>query len=165
LKVLKFLDDNFEKMICVFLFAWVVFWIFFQVITRYLIKSVYWSGTEELARYSYIWMVFLGAPMLVRFNEHLKVDVLAGVLGSKKAIYIDLIWEMIAFLYFLYLLPFAYKIFAGSLSMGRYYPSTHLPQALFQFSLPACCALMCVRNLELMIRQIASLKKKGDPQP
>ena len=99
--------------------AWVVFWIFFQVLSRYVFKSIYWSGTEELARYSYIWMIFLGAALLSRDNAHLKVEILKGIIGEEKGVYIDIVWEIVTAAFFLYLTPFAWKICQADRPPGR----------------------------------------------
>ncbi len=138
--------------------AWVVFWIFFQVLSRYVFKSIYWSGTEELARYSYIWMIFLGAALLSRDNAHLKVDILKGIVGEEKGVYIDIVWEIVTAIFFLYLTPFAWKICAASAKVGRRYPSSRIPQVVFQSSLVALCVLMVFRNIQIVFRQIRSLK-------
>ncbi len=39
-----------------------------QIFTRYLGMSVLW--TEELTNYSFIWAVFMGASVMVSFQEH-----------------------------------------------------------------------------------------------
>lgn len=162
-KFLKGLDKNFERYITGVIFIWVVAWIFFQVLSRYALKSLYWSGTEEIARYSYIWMIFLGAVMLSSDNAHLKVDILGGLLGKEKAVYIDIFWESVTAVFFAYCLPYAWKITAASFKVGRRYPSSGIPQAVFQFSLVALCALMVIRNIEIVVKQIVGIvqKKRG----
>ena len=159
-KILKALDDNFERYITGVLMAWVVFWIFFQVLSRYVFKSIYWSGTEELARYSYIWMIFLGAALLSRDNAHLKVDILKGIIGEEKGVYIDIVWEIVTAAFFLYLTPFAWKICQASAKVGRRYPSSRIPQVIFQASLVALCVLMVFRNIQIVYRQIKGLRDK-----
>ena len=101
--------------------------------------------------------------MLVRQNSHLKVDILAGTLGPKKAVYIDIIWEIVAIIFFFRLLPNAWKVFATSFKLGKTYPSSLLPQALFQFSLPTMCFMMVLRDIQMVILQIRGIikEKKG----
>ena len=86
-KFLKVLAKNFERYLATALMVWIVGWTFFQVLSRYFLKSIYWAGTEEMARYSFIWMIMLGATMLTLDNDHLKVDILKGVVGDHKALY------------------------------------------------------------------------------
>ena len=73
---LKSLDENFERYIAAALMLWIAGWTFFQVISRFWLKDIYWAGTEEMARYSFIWMVMLGTRRrcVVRFPASLCVE-------------------------------------------------------------------------------------------
>lgn len=55
---------------------------FAAVIWRYgLNSSLTWS--EELTRYMFVWVVFLGAAIGVRRRNHIAVDLLSGRVGSR----------------------------------------------------------------------------------
>ncbi len=54
---------------------------FFQVISRTFQISAVWS--EELARLTYVWMVFLGVPVLIRENGLIRVTVIADRIGAR----------------------------------------------------------------------------------
>jgi TRAP-type C4-dicarboxylate transport system permease small subunit len=54
----------------------------FQVIARVVLGiSSVWS--EELARFLYVWVVFLGAALLIRNDEHIRVGLLTDRLGGR----------------------------------------------------------------------------------
>ena len=58
-KILKWLDDNIELYICVFLMSFMTLLVFVQVVMRYVFNnSLSWS--EELARYTFIWLIYIG---------------------------------------------------------------------------------------------------------
>lgn len=162
---LKSLDKNFERYLAAALMVWIVGWSFFQVLSRFWLKSIYWAGTEEMARYSFIWMVMLGATCLTLDNNHLKVDILKGLISKRKGVYLDIFWEIVAGVLYAFLLPYAWKIFYASFAVGRKYPSSGMPQAVFQFSLVFLCAMSIIRSIEAVIKQIIGLKteeKDGD---
>src|SRR5699024_2947965 len=62
--------------------------IVFQIITRYLGISVIW--TEEVANYSFVWAVFMGAAIMVNRREHFSFDFLIQKLQGKKKVYLSI---------------------------------------------------------------------------
>lgn len=53
-----------------------------QIVTRYIGVSVIW--TEEVANYSFIWAIFMGAAVMVNRREHFSFDFLSQKLKGKK---------------------------------------------------------------------------------
>jgi TRAP-type C4-dicarboxylate transport system permease small subunit len=51
-----------------------------QVISRYIL-NVAWPWTEELARYSFVWVSFAGALLGLRREEHFTVPIFEKALG------------------------------------------------------------------------------------
>ena len=77
MKLLKFLDERLEEMICVFVLAAMTLVIFIQIIIRAI--SVYvtipMAWTEEIGRYLFIYAVYVGAAYATRRRAHQKVDI------------------------------------------------------------------------------------------
>jgi TRAP-type C4-dicarboxylate transport system permease small subunit len=63
--------------------------ILIQITTRYLGISVIW--TEEMANYSFIWAIFMGAAIMVNRKEHFTFDILQKKLTPKYRIVLSLI--------------------------------------------------------------------------
>jgi TRAP-type C4-dicarboxylate transport system permease small subunit len=79
----------FSRWIIIGLSTIMVISMFFQVVTRYAMGTgIPW--TEELARFSNVWLIFLGAAMLVFYDEHIKVTILDSILkgAALKAVII-----------------------------------------------------------------------------
>ena len=58
-KVIRWLDENLESTLCMILLSTFTIVLFLQVVMRKMFNnSLSWS--EELARYLFIWMVFIG---------------------------------------------------------------------------------------------------------
>ena len=71
------------------MFALMIILVLFNVILRYFFNSgITWS--EEMARYLFVWIVYIGAIGAMRDNIHLSVDVFFNKLSNlpKKIIYI-----------------------------------------------------------------------------
>jgi TRAP-type C4-dicarboxylate transport system permease small subunit len=66
---------------------------FFQVFARTVLQiSSVWS--EELARFTYVWMVFLGAALLIKDDGLIRVTVLMDRLGKRAAALLRLITHL-----------------------------------------------------------------------
>ncbi|MYL32015.1 TRAP transporter small permease subunit [Pontibacillus yanchengensis] len=73
-----------------------------QVTTRMISISAIW--TEEVANYSFIWAVFMGAAVMLNRREHFKFDLLLKKLKGKAKSTLVLINDLI-------LLAFSFAIF------------------------------------------------------
>lgn len=68
--------DGFNGLLLMIMFL-ITFW---QILARFLPgDSTVWS--EEVARFIFVWIVFLGAASLVRDGEHLRIAILTDRLG------------------------------------------------------------------------------------
>ena len=61
-----------------------VFAVILQVATRY-IPWFSWLWTEQIANYTFIWSVMMGAPLGVRNKEHFSLTVLTERFKGKTA--------------------------------------------------------------------------------
>ncbi|MBU8908950.1 TRAP transporter small permease, partial [Desertibacillus haloalkaliphilus] len=89
MKALKWLDEHFEELFLVIFSAVMVAVIALQVFMRYVMgSSLSWS--EELARYCFIWLVYLGISYGVKKQRHIKVDVLLLALKDRGKIILNI---------------------------------------------------------------------------
>ncbi len=161
------LNKNFERYICVALMFWVIAWDFYAVISRYVFKQFYWPGSEELARYSYIFMIFLGAAYVTLDEGHLSVDILRGIIGPEKGKYLTVLWNVVGCAIYAYMLPSAYKIYTTSVKMHKAYPATQIQQSIFLSVLVILCVLGIIRSIQVVIRNIRLIsqqRKEGAAQ-
>lgn len=90
MKVLKWLDKHLEEYLLIFLSVVTVVVVFLQVVMRYaLSSSLVWS--EELARYAFIWMIYIGVSYAVKKNKHLAVDAFKTLFEEKGKIILGMI--------------------------------------------------------------------------
>jgi TRAP-type C4-dicarboxylate transport system permease small subunit len=83
LKRINKIADKFAKFIVSLSFGTMTLLIFMQVIFRYVFKeSLSWS--EELARYLFIWLTFIGASIATREKSHINVAMFVNNLKSPK---------------------------------------------------------------------------------
>jgi len=71
---------------------------FFQVVTRYVFGAgIPW--TEELARFSNVWLIFIGASVLAFTDEHIKVTIADTLLKGKSLAVIQTIRNLVYLAY------------------------------------------------------------------
>jgi TRAP-type C4-dicarboxylate transport system permease small subunit len=64
---------NFEENLAAGLMGWLLTVLFLQVFTRYVLNDPL-SWTEEVARYSYVYIVFLGSSAAITHRTHVGID-------------------------------------------------------------------------------------------
>jgi TRAP-type C4-dicarboxylate transport system permease small subunit len=78
--------------------------LFFQIIMRYLFNTpLIWS--EELARYLFVWVAFIGASFGVRDSAHIKLTVIFNYFPRKFQKIFTIVTNIITIIFFLYLIP------------------------------------------------------------
>ena len=89
--VKKILDgiDWLIRIIISFLLLEMTAVIFYQVVLRYLFQgSTIWA--EELARYSFIWVVMLASAIAIRRYKHIRIDFLIERMGPRLRFWVEL---------------------------------------------------------------------------
>ena len=71
MKVLKWLDKHLEEMLLVILLAAIVLVMLYQIVRRYLFNSSL-SWSEELGKFLFVWISWMGISLGQREGEHIK---------------------------------------------------------------------------------------------
>lgn len=169
MKILKFLDERLEELLCVAVLAAMTLVVFIQIIIRSI--SVYvtipMAWTEEIGRYLFIYAVYVGAAYATKKRAHQKVDILPIICGNTGKLIFNLIgdvgiivfaaimtvfgWEVLQNVAFI----FVQKAPATKLNMGWAYAGPMLGMLL--------CTFRSVQNIIFHIREYrgASSEKGG----
>ena len=146
----KKIDDNFEEYLVMFLMLVMIITAFAQVIFRFVIQmSLDWS--EELARYAFLWCMFISAGMAVKHRRHIKVEFIMEMLPKKVRVGLEIISDLIWMAFCLLLV----KDGIGLLEFVKTQvsPSMEVPFKYIYTSLPVGAALMFLRLLQQMVRR------------
>lgn len=90
--------NRFLELFLISIFALLVFDVLIQVASRYVL-GVSFSWTEELARFSLIWMTMVGAAYLSGKREHLSMDFLYEKLSDRNRSKASILIEVLIFLF------------------------------------------------------------------
>lgn len=76
--------------------------IIIQIVSRHMGVAIIW--TEEVANYSFIWSIFMGAAVMVNQREHFSFDFLTIKLTGRKKTALVLVIDLIVLLFALAIL-------------------------------------------------------------
>lgn len=156
-EILKRIDRNFEEYVCITLFSLMTLLVSLQVFSRFIFNlPLEWS--EELARFVFIWLVYISISLAAKHNRHLKMEmgqkILSKKLGNKIYHFSDLCW--LAFN--------VYMIFYGA-SMARELMASIQTSAVTRINMgyiytiiPIGFTLMSIRIIQNMRRRSAGEK-------
>ncbi|MCQ9616522.1 TRAP transporter small permease [Paenalcaligenes niemegkensis] len=124
--------------------------VIFQVIMRYVFNSPpAWS--EEIARYALVWFVYLSGSYAVKYQRHVKFNVIVDLIGKKVPfaqriirLFVFLLW--LAFLIFM--LKLSIQMVTRQFGTGQLAPGSQIPMYLVYLGLPLGLLLMSFRVLQ-----------------
>ena len=154
MNVLRWLDKNIESFILVVLSILAVVVVFAQVFMRKVVgSSLVWS--EELARYAFIWIIYIGVSYAVKRQAHISVDAINLVLG-RMGKFIFAICANIAVLAFAVIL--SYYSFEVVLQITRISPAMGLSMKLVYAAPMVGLLLTAIRVVQQMKIQVDTFR-------
>lgn len=139
----KFLN-NFEEYFVVWTMAIMTVLVFLQVVMRYVFSnSLSWS--EEIARYIFLWLSWIGASYAVKERSHFRVEMFANAIKGKARKYYELAILLIWFVFSLFLTWYGTQLILFLIENGQISAATEINMAIPYASVPVGCGLMCVR--------------------
>ena len=132
---------------------------FLQVLTRYILPaSLTW--TEEGARYAFIWMSMLGAPLAARHCANASIDLLDSVFRgeAKKAHFVIL--QLLILAAAVLIFPFGVKM-VGQMMMRRS-SALGIPMGYVYLAIPIGCAGISISAIYNILERVFA---KADSVP
>lgn len=143
--------DNIEEYLLLVLFPLMVIVVFVATCVRYLtVMSLSWA--EEVARYSMVWIAYIGASLGVKRNAHLGVEAVLLLLpkGSRK--FFDYLRYLIIILFNLLIAYYTFQIIQSQVSTEQVSPSLRIPMWFAYGAIPVGSLLMAWRCCQMMAK-------------
>ncbi len=106
---------------------------FMQVFWRYVLESsLYWS--EELLRYMYVWVIFLGVSVGIRSRLHVAIDAFITLLRGRPRYVLKTIVHLLTVAFFVLLIVIGIRFTVYNL--GQISPAVQLPMSLVYLGIP-----------------------------
>jgi len=151
------LIDHLEKgktfFITVLLFILVIT-VFLQIFTRFvLLKPLTW--TEEVARFCFIWLIFMGASINVRKRAHFALELFSPKLPSGYRIFLRLLIHFLVGIFALSLSILGWIFF--KVGINRMSPTVEISMAYIYAAIPLSGLFMLIYILEAIYKEIKSI--------
>ena len=160
-KFMKVVDKT-EDICLVTMFALMVIFIFLQIIMRFIVgHSLVWS--EELGKFIFVWLSWLGISIGERRNEHIKITLLTDRLSPKC----QKIFEIVAYVILLAILVVIiyYAVILVKFQWKVKYAGIKISTSWGYLSLVLGCGFMVLRILAVLYRDIKALITKNYDAP
>ncbi|MGY4688624.1 TRAP transporter small permease [Salibacterium sp. K-3] len=159
MRVVRWLDEHFEEVLLVAFSAVMVVVIAMQVFMRYVIgDSLSWS--EELARFCFIWVVYIGISYGVKKQRHIKVDAMLVFFKQKGKIVMNMIANLLFLVFALIIVYYGQDIALRIWELGQQSPALHVPMGVVYLATPVGMGLTAFRLLQQLFRQVKALLGK-----
>lgn len=153
MKWLLKLANNIEEILSVILFTIMTVLIFLQILFREFAEfSLDW--TEELGRYSFIWLVYISASLAVKHNRHLRIEVVEVLLPKKLSKWYTVFGYTIWLVFSLFMVKEGFYVAQHILVSGQTSPSVGLTMGYVYMIIPIGFTLISIRILQFIIRKI-----------
>ncbi|WP_100397789.1 TRAP transporter small permease [Bacillus sp. FJAT-44742] len=149
----RILDERFEEIILVTTMVIMVFTIFAQVSSRFVLGSSF-SWGAELARYMHIWQVWMGASLGIRRQEHVRIDVFVNKFPPMARVVMDITALLVWFGFAMFLAIQGTIYINGIFESGQRSPSLEVPMWVPYLAIPLAGLLMGVRLVQQIIKRV-----------
>lgn len=158
--VVKRLFDFLEIHLAVLIFLVLIFSVVIQVFSRYLLDRPL-PRLFELSIYSFVWAIYLGAPLAKRYRKHIRFDILYRKFPRKVQLIIEIVFDIFTNVVFLLILipsiqytAWNYKIKSSTL---------RIPWTYLLMCFPIFIGLILIHNSVWIYTHIRELLGKKIP--
>jgi len=129
-----------------------------QVLTRYAFHYT-WEGGEELARYLFVWTVYLGSALIMGEGGHLAVEFLPTKLkGTKAGFILRLFIQACGYIFVVHMFTQGSKM--TTMMMFQTSPALNIPMGVIYSVIPLSAVLLLLYMVRDTIAFLKASKKK-----
>lgn len=157
MSILRNIDKNAERWLLLVFYVMLVITMAIEVLRRELFAySSIWG--EEIVRYSFIYLAWIGAAAAVKERAHIRIDVLMHYLGPRPKALMYIFGDLVMFVVALVALYWSFETVLVSAKFGSVSHGLRISMVWFLMAVPAGFALMIWRLLQSFLRDWRSLR-------
>tara|TARA_R110000787_G_scaffold181008_3_gene293084 strand:- start:18624 stop:19148 length:525 start_codon:yes stop_codon:yes gene_type:complete len=155
---LKTLDDNAERWMLLGFYGMIVATIVVEVVRRFVLSySSIWG--EEIARYAFIYLAWVGASIAVKDRAHIRIDVIMHYLSNRMKAVVYLFGDLCMLGLALLAVYTAVESMEVSLRFGSVTHGLRISLAWFLAAVPLGFSLMSYRLCQSIWRDLGDLRR------
>ena len=161
MELMRHIDRNAERWLLLIFYVMLVITMAIEVIRREVFSySSIWG--EEIVRYSFIYLAWVGAAAAVKERAHIRIDVLMHYLGPRAKALLYIFGDLVMFIVALIALYWSFETVLVSAKFGSVTHGLRISQVWFLMAVPIGFALITLRLIQSFVRDVRSLKN-GTP--
>ena len=153
-RIFHILDQNIERWALLVFYTMLVVTMAIEVIRREVFAySSIWG--EEIVRYSFIYLAWIGAASAVKARGHIRIDVLFHYVGPRMKALLYMLGDVVMFVIALFALYWSFETVAVSWKFGSVSHGLRVSMVWFLMAVPIGFALMAFRLIQSFWRDVS----------
>jgi len=155
--ILRAIDENGERYLLLPLYTLIVSTIFIEVIRRSVLSySSVW--TEEIARYAFIYIAYIGASAAIKERAHIRIDVILNVLPNRMKLLLYIFGDIVTLTLAFVSIYMSMEMVLVSMHFDSVTHGLRISQAWFLAAVPIGFSMMVARIFQSLWRDWNDLR-------
>lgn len=156
-QIIQKIDQEGERWLVLPLYTMIVLTIFMEVFRRFFLSySSIWA--EEIARYAFIYIAWIGASYAIRERAHIRIDVILPLLSNRWRTIVFIFGDIVTLILAVVCVYWSMEPVINSIHFGSVTHGLRISQAWFLFAVPLGFSMMIFRLFQSMKRDISDLR-------
>lgn len=156
-EIIKKINQNGERYLLLPLYTMIVVTISLEVVRRALLSySSIWA--EEIARYAFIYVAWIGASSAIKERAHIRIDVMLTLFSLKIRGFLFLFGDIITLILAVLAIYWSMEPVINSIHYGSVTHGLRISQAWFLAAVPLGFTMMLIRLIQAMVRDVKDIR-------
>ena len=159
--MIRNIDENLERWALLVFYTMLVATMAIEVVRREVFAySSIWG--EEVVRYAFIYLAWIGAAAAVKERAHIRIDVLFHYLPPRGKAALYIFGDLVMFLVAIIALRYSFETVEVSLRFGSVTDGLRVSKVWALAAVPIGFGLICFRLIQSFLRDVRDLRQGRD---
>ncbi|MEP3048958.1 MAG: TRAP transporter small permease [Roseibium sp.] len=156
-RFLQSVNKNGERWLLLVFYVMLVLTMFIEVVRREVFAySSIWG--EEIVRYSFIYLAWIGAAAAVKERGHIRIDVIMQYVGPRSKALLYIFGDLVMFVVALVAFYWSFETVLVSAKFGSVTHGLRISQVWFLMAVPFGFGLVLIRLVQSFLRDIRDFR-------